>query len=86
MTGAPAVLSRHLLDAIWVAGAAERACGLRRDVLIRAALRQLYYDGLPCSAGLPKHPARRGSTADVDSTHREREPHMITTNKGGDRA
>ena len=44
MTGAPVVLSRRLLDAIWVAGAAERACGLRRDVLIRAALRQLYYD------------------------------------------
>ena len=44
MTGAPAVLSRHLLDAIWVAGAAELACGPRRDVLIRAALRQLYYD------------------------------------------
>ena len=86
MTGAPVVLSRHLLDAIWVTGAAELAFGPRRDVLIRAALRQLYYDGLPCPAGLPKHPARRGSTADVDSTHREREPHMITTNKGGDRA
>ena len=44
MTGSPACLGRHLLDAIWVTGAAELAHGLRRDVLIRAALRQLYYD------------------------------------------
>ena len=51
MTGPPACLGRHLLDAIWVTGAAELAYGLRRDVLIR-----------------------------------EREPHMSTTNKGGDRA
>ena len=44
MTGPPACLGRHLLDAIWVTGAAELAHGLRREVLIRAALRQLYYD------------------------------------------